>query len=383
MKILLAAQQSPHTYPIPAYKFWAETFEHGLREMGHEVIAVPGADWARGLLDLPTSEHAAWLSETWERTIAAVREEQPALFLGYLFPNQVDGTAVRVITTLGVPTVNFFCDHIRDFRAAPSEFSGFDLHWVPETRAVEWYRQRQWRHVHAPMPTWVPPAFRSLPQEETFPPTFLGTADSLRADLLGRAIQNGASIEIRGSGWERNGPVAPAKLPASLFTRISREWSMIRKLGWRSPFYKRTYLDSAAFYAGVLAPQMRPAPADSAEMFTLLRSARVSLGINRYPHFSRPFSRPDVYSRLRDIEAPMAGACYLTEWTEDLAHWYELGVDIETYRNVEELVEKLTELEKSPERRASLRANGQRRATQDLTIARSFQKILDALGVRS
>ena len=52
MKILLAAQQSPHVYPIPAYTFWAETFENGLREAGHGFVTVPGADWARGLLDL-------------------------------------------------------------------------------------------------------------------------------------------------------------------------------------------------------------------------------------------------------------------------------------------------------------------------------------------
>jgi spore maturation protein CgeB len=118
-------------------------------------------------------------------------------------------------------------------------------------------------------------------------------------------------------------------------------------------------------------------------MFQVLRESRVALGINRYPNFSRPFSRPDVYSRLRDIEAPMAGACYLTEWTEDLPHWYELGRDIETYRSVDELVGKLKELESSPEKRKSLREHGQRRAASELTIGRSFEKIAQALGFNS
>jgi hypothetical protein len=383
MKILLAAQQSPRVYPIPAYTFWAEAFQNGLREAGHEVVPVPGADWARGLLDLSERERAQWLDETWDRTVAAVRAEEPSLFLGYLFPSQVEATAVRVITTLGIPTVNFYCDHIREHGDAPPQFSVFDLHWVPEARAVEWYRKKNWRHVHAPMPTWVPPAFRTVPHEEKLPATFLGTADSLRADLLARALQHGAEIDIRGASWNDDGASAKPIPLANIFTRLGRECSLIRRLGWRAPWYKRTYRDTATLFAETLQPHFRPAPKSGDEMFQVLRESRVALGINRYPNFSRPFSRPDVYSRLRDIEAPMAGACYLTEWTEDLPHWYELGRDIETYRSVDELVGKLKELESSPEKRKSLREHGQRRAASELTIGRSFEKIAQALGFNS
>ncbi|HEY9156264.1 MAG TPA: glycosyltransferase, partial [Opitutaceae bacterium] len=343
---------------------------------------VPAADWACGLLNLSEKHRASWLAETWDRTVATVRDEKPSLFLGYLFPSQIEATAVRAISTLGVPTVNFYCDHIREHRDAPPQFSGFDLHWVPETRAIEWYRKKNWRHLHAPMPTWVPREFRSLPPGENLPPTFLGTADSLRADLLGRALQCGAEIDIRGSSWINDGTPGPTIPPANIFTRFAREAALIRKLGWRAPWYKRTYRDTAASFADTLKPHFRPAPKGGDEMFRVLRESRVALGINRYPNFSRPFSRPDVYSRLRDIEAPMAGACYLTEWTEDLPHWYEIGRDIETYRSVEELVDKLKMLESSSDRRRSLRENGQRRAANELTIGRSFEKITQALGLK-
>lgn len=382
MKILLAAQQSPRVYPIPAYAFWAETFQNGLREAGHEVIAVPSADWARGLLGLSQKHHAHWLSETWDRTVATARMEQPDLFLSYLFPFQVEATAVRIITALGIPTVNFFCDHVRDYRDVPPQFSVFDLNWVPELRAVDWYRRKNWRHVHAPMPTWVPPAFRDVPNEEKRLSTFVGTSDALRADLLGRALQAGAKIEIRGSAWTDEEKPSSNLPPAPLFTRLAREWALVRKLGWRAPWYKRTYHNAAARHAETLKPQLRPAPKGSEEMFTILRESKVALGINRYPNFRYPFSRPDVYSRLRDIEAPMAGACYLTEWTEDLPHWYEIGQDIETYRSVEELVEKLRMLESSPDRRKSLREHGQRRAASELTIGRSLKKITTVLGLK-
>ena len=186
-----------------------------------------------------------------------------------------------MITTLGIPTVNFYCDHIREHRDAPPQFSVFDLHWVPEARAVGWYQKKKWRHVHAPMPTWVPPAFRSVPSEEKYPPTFLGTADSLRADLLARALQRGAQIEIRGASWMNDGSPRPKIPPAKFTTRLAREWALVRKLGWLAPWYKRSYRDTTAIFADTLNPHVRSAPKDSGEMFQVLRESRVALGINR------------------------------------------------------------------------------------------------------
>ena len=37
----------------------------------------------------------------------------------------------------------------------------------------------------------------------------------------------------------------------------------------------------------------------------------------------------------------MLGACYLTEWVPGLAQLYELGREIEVYRDVEELADKI------------------------------------------
>ena len=78
----------------------------------------------------------------------------------------------------------------------------------------------------------------------------------------------------------------------------------------------------------------------------------ITLGVNRYPSFRFPATRPDTYSRLRDIEAPMLGACYLTEWTEGLDQLYDLELEIATYRSAEDMVEKLAELGADPARRA-------------------------------
>jgi spore maturation protein CgeB len=96
---------------------------------------------------------------------------------------------------------------------------------------------------------------------------------------------------------------------------------------------------------------------------------------NRSPH------RPLVYSRLRDIEAPMLGACYLTEWTEGLEHMYELGKEIEAYRTPEELTSKLSELRSDSPRRSAMRERAQRRALADHTVGRSMERIREHFGL--
>jgi spore maturation protein CgeB len=109
----------------------------------------------------------------------------------------------------------------------------------------------------------------------------------------------------------------------------------------------------------------------------------VVLGINRVPSLVASDRHPLVYSRLRDIEAPMLGACYLTEWTAGLERLYDLGKEIETYRTAEELTAKLSELRADPERRISMRARAQRRALAEHSVARSIELIADRLGMRS
>jgi hypothetical protein len=118
---------------------------------------------------------------------------------------------------------------------------------------------------------------------------------------------------------------------------------------------------------------------DADEYVEITQQSVVTLGINRYPSFRHPLSRPDTYSRLRDLEAPMLGACYLTEWTEGLDQLYEIGDEIETYRSAEEMIWKIRELKSNPEKRKRLRRKGQRRALNDHSVSQSLKKITAAL----
>jgi hypothetical protein len=386
MRILVSCQQSLRRHPIPAYEFWRPYFVGGLREAGHEVLEVPGIDWAEGLVHLPGAGLDLWRDRTWEsvRTfVRAQRRDGPVdLFLSYLYPGQIDVGAIRELQDLGIPCVNFFCDNVREFRKVPAEFRAFALHWVPEFEALPMYRAAGLAHVHAPMPCWIPEHLRDVPARETEPPTFVGSADILRQDLLSRALEAGAEFKIRGAGWsEEREPSCGTPRSRGLAEVLTNQIVLASTHGVAALLRKAENWVRPMRPSPVPTSSLAAAPADEAEYFRIVREATVCIGINRVPSATSSNRHPLGYSRLRDIEAPMLGACHLTEWTEGLEHLFEVGGEIETYRTAEELSGKLGELTADLERRRSMRARAQRRALEEHCVGRSIARIRAQIGL--
>jgi len=387
MRILLSCLQGAAGHPIPAYAQWRRHFTNGLREGGHEVHEIPGVDWAEGLVHPAGPALEAWKARSWDAALAFARTEHGRapidLWLGYLFPRQIEPAAIETLQRLGIPCVNFFCDNLREFRRPPAALRPFALHWVPELEALPMYRAEGLPHLHAPMPCWVPEALRRPPEAETEPATFIGSADLLRRDFLARSFAAGADLVVRGPGWDE----APSP-PVGARARTRRPLAAIA--GDR---LART----RSHGAGVLLREverrvrpLRPRPISHRHLFgavsdadyvRITREAQVTIGLNRVPTLGASDRRPLVYSRLRDLEAPMLGACYLAEWSAGLEHLFEPGREIETFRTPEELAAQLAALKRDPKRRGELRARAQRRALAEHSVTRSLERIRAALGI--
>ena len=386
MRVLISCLQSLRRHPIPAYDFWRRYFTKGCEEAGMEFVEIPGVDWAEALIYPAGKELDEWRTRTWEMVLAFVRREhnrQPLdFFLTYLYPQQVEVTAIIELQRLGIPCVNFFCDNVREFHRVPKEYYPFALHWVPEFEALPMYRSANLPHLHAPMPCWVSPKLRDVVASETEDPTFIGSADILRRDLLGRALQIGAHFIVRGPGWalETNRTTSGLSNSRSVSRTITNQLALIRSHGLLSLLYKMESRLHPMHPPRVPASKFRDAVFGD-EYIRVTREATVTIGINRVPTPRTSNYRPIAYSRLRDLEAPMLGACYLTEWTAGLEEMYELGTEIETYRNAEELSAKLMDLTKNHERRINMRKRAQRRSLHDHSVARSLGRISAQLGL--
>jgi hypothetical protein len=381
-RVILSCLQSATRHSLPAYDFWRAYFVNGCREAGLEPLEVPGVDWAEGLVH-SGGDLVAWRSRTWDAVLSFVKSEERrggiAFFLGYLYPRQIDRSAIRELQRRGLPCVNFFCDNVREFSRVPNEYRGFALHWVPEFEAVSMYRKAGLPHLNAPMPCWVAPELRSPPPRESEPATFIGSADILRRDLFGRAAAAGARVSIRGVGWTE--PLSSGgqsrRSPARLFVN---QIGVVRANGLRGAYYKIT--DRLWPLRPPVIPAENLFPAVTAtEYIRVTREAIVTLGVNRVPSGRASLRRPLAYSRLRDLEAPMMGACYLTEWTAGVEHLYEIGTEIDVYRSPEELSSRLSALQADPARRRAMRVRGQRRALEEHSVGRSLKRICEQLAI--
>jgi hypothetical protein len=386
MRVLLSCLQSLKRHPLPPYDFWRSHFVEGCREAGIECLEVPGVDWAEGLVCSPGAELEAWRARTWENVLAYSRREHNQrpinLFLSYLYPKQVETAAIDDLQRMGIATVNFFCDNVREFRQVPVEYRPFTLHWVPEYEALDMYRRANLSYLHAPMPCWIPPELRSPPIKEIEPPTFVGSADILRRDLVGRAMQTGADFVVRGRGWVDGTDLLPGtSVNSYLISRtLLNQFVTLHQHGLGGLLKKVGDKLHPIRPPQISHSNVRDTVSGQAEYFRITRDAMVAIGINRVPTARHSNRHPLVYSRLRDIEAPMLGACYLTEWTEGLGKLYDLSSEIETYRTAEELGERLQELGKDSERRRAMRRRAQRRALSDHSTSRSLARIGARLG---
>jgi len=385
MRIFLSCQQALQKHNVPAYSFWETYFKKGIEEAGHEWIEADGMDWAEGLVHSNVNDLHQWRDRTWNRTIDFIKEQhqkQPIdLFLSYLFPKQVEPSAVREIQALGIPCVNFFCDNVRELTQIPKSFFCFDLHWVPEFKALKLYEQANLNYIYAPMPVWIPPEQRTCEHSEKYCVSFIGSRDSQREVLLSQVLEAGVSVEIRGAGWIPRAKSLSSELHHQNIWQTSfNQWDFITTHGI-VPWTRKILAKSQPRIPDLIFTKFVQPQPDAATYIEILQQSQITLGINRYPSFHYPFLQPNTYSRMRDIEAPMMGACYLTEWSEGIDSLYELGEEIETYHSAEEMIEKIRILEADPGKRNRMRYQGQRRALADHTVTKSIAKIHLTLGL--
>jgi spore maturation protein CgeB len=106
--------------------------------------------------------------------------------------------------------------------------------------------------------------------------------------------------------------------------------------------------------------------------------SKISLGFSACGETHRGPERI-LQIRLRDFEAPMSGAFYMTEYMEELEEFYDIGKEIVCYHGKEDLAAKIDYYLRNDAEREAIRSAGQQRCLRDHTwqnrFALAFQKI--------
>jgi Glycosyl transferases group 1 len=302
-------------------RVWQRHFYDGLRNAVPTVVFPRGVDftWARPAADAPArgTPERAEMSERLRIQIAAAR---PDAVISYCFATDIEPGLVRDTVVAGIPWINFFCDSTYAFDRVVPLACEASLNWFPESAAEPSYRALGRAWICRPYAV----NLDALPDAECaqaiHPVGFVGAARGKRALQLAGLAALGCRVEVRGPGW---------RPPPGVSARGVGLRGLISLARLRAPSRIGDRLLTRALRGWV-----RPgSPLDDAELADFVSQCRLVLGLNEGGSGLRS---PLSYLKLRDVEFPAYGACYLTQHNEDVARAFDVGREILTFGGLTE-----------------------------------------------
>jgi hypothetical protein len=383
---------------------WSGNFYPGLRQNGCEIVEsqtdlLPASRFMHVAGDFTPEElqiRAQVTEKILEEVRAAHRQKPIDLFLGYFYNSHFDPAAFQEIQRIGIPTVNYFCNSMYQFELVADISRHVNFAWHTERAARPLY-EKVGAH-----PVWVqmgadPDLNRPMDGSKRLPRAcFVGQRYADRDRHLAALVQRGVPVDIYGPGWGADSDSAaadsfitqeaslgrPSVRSASLqgygqvVARNFRGQGLVG--GLKRTLRQMAYRRETQRLKEILLPAVRAGKSDPPAVFSRYE---VVLNCSNVWADGRPGSELIPHVRLRDFEAPMCRACYLTGYVDELEDFYELGKEIEAYRSVQELIEKTRFYLANPDAAEKLRAAGFERARRDHTWKRRFQLLFQKIGI--
>lgn len=378
---------------------WSGNFYPALRQLGHEIAesqidlfaASRFIDVAKEFTPEQLEVRARITQDIIDEVTRAHKEKPVDVVLSYFYNSHFDPTGFDVIHKLGIRTINFYCNNVYQFDLVSDIARRVQFSWHPEKNARALYLK-----VGA-NPVWVqmgadPAVYHPSPGITRLPKAcFVGQRYCDRDRWLASLARHGIPFDIYGSGWnseelpvQRNGSVRhrDASKAGSLQSYFDLAKKGLAKNGWLNGsarvLQQGFYTTQTRRLRSVLTPYAKGQARDVSETFS---KYEVVLNFSNVWADGRSGSRLIPHVRLRDFEAPMSRACYLTGHTEEIAEFYELEKEIITYRSREEFVDKTRYYLNNPEDAERVREAGYQRALRDHTWTNRFKELFAAVGL--
>jgi hypothetical protein len=258
-----------------------------------------------------------------------IREHSIDVIFTYISGAILEADTARKLSVFGIPMVNMslndketFVGKVRNGQAIGSRdiCRYFDLCWTSTEDAVKKYC------VEGALPIYLPEGanpeiHKPHDVEKTIDVSFVGQCYGNRPEIIRKLELEGFKIEAFGYGWPN----------------------------------------------GALSVE---------EMVRMYSKSKINLG------FGGVAGHKDTYClKGRDFEIPMSGGLYLTEYHTELEGCYELGREIVTYTDLEDLVAKLRYLLANPKEAEDIRKRGTQRALREHTWEMRFEQIFSLMGL--
>lgn len=260
----------------------------------------------------------------------ALKGGEVHLLMGQMWANFLSKEALALVRGLGIPVVNISMDdrlpvhwttHGGTRLGAVGLAPETDLVLTTSSETCSWYGVEGYPAIFWPLasdPNIFCPPENAVRDIDVL---FIGNKYGVRESIIRELDRRGVKVECYGAGWPNGSATAEQS----------------------TALYKR---------------------------------AKIILGVGTVGHCF------DVYTmKLRDFDAPMSGALYLTHRCPDLARLYEEGREIECYTKVEEAARKIRYYLNQPEELSRIARAGFNKAIQRDTWGQRLEGTFDRLGL--
>lgn len=258
------------------------------------------------------------------------------LFFSYFFDACVLPEAIDEIRRLGITTANWYCNGSYQLHLVSEIAPHYDWCLVPEKFRLKDYVALGANPIYSQEAA-NPEVYKSYDLPVEYEVTFVGQAYGDRPEIIQSLLDKNIDVRVWGRGWRQ------------------------REAGQSLP----------AVYGGILS---------DTDMIKMYSRSKISLGFSACGETHRGPERI-LQIRLRDFEAPMSGAFYMTEYMEELEEFYEIGNEIVCYRDRDDLAAKISYYLRNDAEREAIRRAGQQRCLRDHTWQKRFEIAFQKMGL--
>lgn len=357
---------------------WYRNLYEPLVDLGHDVE----------LFLLDEARRAAWegnkrrSNQIGEQLLLTLREAHQVRPIDLFFCYAIDGMfppeVVDEVRALGIITCNFSCNNTHQFSLTRNLAPHFDFNLHSERDAAEKFI------AIGAIPMWWPMAsnpkyFHPVQTPKDIDVSFVGASYALRARYIAGLRQRGVDVHASGPGWRFG---ARSKWRAHVLRLILLRRAILARsmTDKRLASARLAELDYQRWLGNTFPANLHD-PISDDDLVAMYSRSRVSLGFLEVFDGHDPMGELRRHVHLREFEAPMCGALYLTGHCEELETFFEPDREVLVYRSSEELADKVTFYLGHPEACEQIRLAGRRRALADHTYHKRYRSLLEALGL--
>jgi spore maturation protein CgeB len=366
---------------VPTSRTWYRNLYESLVEMGHDVVLF-SAEEGRRAMQRNDRRARADFSEKLLNNFRCEHAKKPFdLFFAYLMDGMVETGVIDEIRKTGVPTCNFSCNNTHQFYLVAELSLHFDYNLHSEKDAREKFLAIGANPVWWPMAA-NPRYYKPYDVPRTIDVSFVGANYAKRPYYIWNLLENGIDVHVYGPGWSKSQGGFKVRLIQPL--RRVRTWFLaLASVSTDERALYSAQVACLAFCDRLLRKYEKNlhSPVSDEEMVLKHSESRISLGFLEVFNRHDPSGITKQHVHLREFEAPMSGALYITGFCEELEEFYEPDKEVVIYRNEYELLNKVRYYLSRPVEAERVRQAGTKRAQECHTYQKRFTYLFDRIGL--